>query len=97
MHLDNRINIEPGKPRRGDKVHVEYSGLLMQSGADCVWLHSGIDGWKNQEDTLMARTPHGAFACDIEARGRNEINLCFKDSADNWDNNNGQNWTCTIS
>ncbi|MFY9114078.1 MAG: carbohydrate-binding protein [Dethiobacteria bacterium] len=97
MHLDDRISLEPGNPRRGQKVSVEYQGLLMQSGADSVWMHCGFDGWKNAMDIPMNRSVHGAFACDAKIQGNREMNFCFKDSADNWDNNNGNDWTCKIS
>jgi hypothetical protein len=96
MHHDDRISLEPGTPGKGEKVRIEYRGLLAQSGADSVWLHCGFDGWGNTHDIHMPRTVQGTFSCSAEVQGSREMNLCFKDSADNWDNNNGQNWTVTI-
>lgn len=96
MHLDNRISLEPGTPKKGDQVRVEYRGLLANSGADNVWLHCGVDGWNRTKDIYMPRTPQGTFACTAEAEGARELNFCFKDSANNWDNNNGWNWAVPI-
>ncbi len=96
MHLDDRIALEPGTPRKGQEVRVEYRGLLAQNGADSVWMRCGIDGWHNVEDIPMEQTPEGNFSCITRAEGNQEFNLCFKDSADHWDNNNGENWSFSI-
>lgn len=96
MHLDDRISLEPGTPRKGQELRVEYRGLLAQSGADTVWMHYGNDGWNNVVDLPMHRTPEGSFSCTTRAKGGREINLCFKDSADHWDNNSGENWSFRI-
>lgn len=96
MHLDDRISMEPGSPRKGQKVRIEYRGILMQSGADNLWLHCGFDNWKNEQDIVMDRTAEGTFSCNTSIEGKNEMNFCFKDSANNWDNNNGNDWTCKI-
>ncbi len=96
MHLDDRISMEPGSPRKGQQVRLEYQGLLMHSGADAVWMHYGFDGWKNVRDQVMARSPQGIFHCTAEIIGGREMNFCFKDSAGNWDNNNGQDWLARL-
>ena len=96
MHLDNRISLEPGSLKRGQKVRVEYRGILANEGADNLWMHYGYDGWKNQQDIPMETTPEGTFACQTEINGKKEMNFCFKDSANNFDNNNGHDWSCRI-
>ncbi len=96
MHHDDRISLEPGTPAKGEKVKIEYRGLLAQSGADGVWLHCGFDGWNNTQDIFMPRSNQGTFSCSTEIQGKREMNLCFKDSANHWDNNDGHNWTVTI-
>jgi hypothetical protein len=96
MHLDDRISMEPGTPARGEKVRLEYRGLLANSGADSVWLHCGYDGWNKVSDIPMSRSAYGNFACTAEVQGSKEMNFCFKDSANNWDNNNGWNWSVSV-
>ncbi len=97
MHLDDRISMEPGSPRKGQQARFEYRGLLMRGGADAVWMHYGFDGWKNVRDQKMERGPYGTFHCTAEILGSQEVNFCFKDSANNWDNNSGQNWIARLS
>lgn len=96
MHLDNRIAMEPGSPARGQSVRIEYRGLLAESGADRIWMHCGFDSWSRPENISMVKTPQNSFSCITEVKGSKEMNFCFKDSADNWDNNSGQNWTVPI-
>ncbi len=96
MHLDDRVSLEPGTPKKGQEVRIEYRGLLAQNGADTVWLRYGNDGWEQVTDIPMERTPEGSFSCHTEAKGEREINFCFKDSANHFDNNNGSNWNFMI-
>lgn len=96
MHLDDRISMEPGNPAKGEDVRVEYRGLLAKSGADSVWLHCGFDGWNQVQDIHMNHTPQDSFYCTVKAQGSREMNFCFKDSADHWDNNSGWNWAAQI-
>ncbi|MEW6572548.1 MAG: carbohydrate-binding protein [Bacillota bacterium] len=94
--LDDRVDINPSPAVRGREVLVHYNGLLNKSGADRVFCHYGYDGWKNVSTAEMRREADGSFAVSIPVVGTSEINLCFKDSANNWDNNNGWNWTTDI-
>ncbi len=96
MHLDDRISVEPGSPRRGQSSQINYCGLLVHCGADAVWMHYGFDGWENVQDQQMDRLSHGGFTCTAPVTGSREMNFCFKDSANHWDNNGGSNWTLRI-
>ncbi len=93
---DNRIAIEPAPIRSGDFLNIKYHGILKNSGADAIYLHYGKDGWQNLRTIKMERLPEGIFGAKITAEASKEINFCFKDSANNWDNNNGFNWTCNV-
>lgn len=93
--FDNRISINPDKAKRGRDVEIRYNGLLVNSGADSVYLHYGFDGFNNPRTVSMERKYDG-FYREIPVQGNKEINFCFKDSANNWDNNNGWNWLCSI-
>lgn len=81
-------------PQPGDKLTITYNGLLSKSGATEVWMRTGTGeprDWNHVYDHYMVRTPAG-FECTFDLFGAQNINLCFKDSANNWDNNNGNNW-----
>jgi len=94
MHHD-RVVVNPEVPRRGNEVSINYRGILFENGADALWVHYGFDGWNNVSDLQMQKQWDG-FHCKIKAEGKKDINLCFKDSADHWDNNTGVNWNFPI-
>jgi len=83
------------RPDKND-VTIVYNGLLDNSGASQVYLRTGQGNrWENVYDHRMERTSAG-WEKTIQMEG-NDINFCFKDSASNWDNNNGQNWSFSRS
>ena len=77
-----------------NEVHVTYNGLLAKSGATEVYCHYGSGSsnyWTNVNTVKMDRTSRG-FEKDIKINNSRAF-ICFKDSANNWDNNSGHNWT----
>lgn len=82
----------------GKQIRIRYNGLLNQSGADQVFLHGGFgddNQWQDVKDYLMEKTSEGwEQTIDIQDR---QLNFCFRDNADNWDNNNGVNWIYRIT
>jgi hypothetical protein len=95
--LDNDISWEPTPPRTDDILKIRYHGLLKNSGASEIFLHYGFDGWNQSIDTIkMERMEDGSFRAAVKTAGEHEMNFCFKDSVDNWDNNNGKNWTLQL-
>lgn len=93
---DDRVSWEPSPVRQGDTIHINYQGLLRNSGAAEVFLHYGADGWKNVNSVRMRKMENGVFGVDIEADAGRELNFCFRDNSNNWDNNNGWNWSAEI-
>ncbi|MGE5550494.1 MAG: carbohydrate-binding protein [Bacteroidota bacterium] len=93
MHLfDDRVQVDPEPLKAGGLTKIRYNGLLAKSGADRVYLHYGVDGWKKTTTIPMERIGD-RFEADIKTTASvRQIDFCFKDSADHWDNNNGLNW-----
>jgi len=95
-YKDKGIMINPAVPAKGEAVRILYTGLLSQSGADKVYVHVGFGGnWQSAMDYKMVRTLEG-FVADIPVTTAAPLAMCFKDSAGNWDNNSGQNYTIEI-
>lgn len=82
---------------KGSKTSVNYDGILAEHNADKIYLHYGFDGWNKVNTIQMNKGSEGTFSTEIKVNGKNELNFCFKDSANNWDNNNGSDWTVGIS
>ena len=93
--IDSDISILPDV-KKGSETFISYSGILNNSGADRVYLHYGFDGWSHPDTVAMNKSVSGAFNTEIKVNGKNELNFCFKDSANNWDNNNGSDWKVEI-
>ena len=79
-----------------DTITVKYNGLLAKNGANDMFSVIGYGSNINWEDVNyihMNRTINGDFEANIPIRTGYNLNLAFKDSANNWDNNSGLNYT----
>lgn len=95
---DTRVDVQPDKINAGSKVRINYNGLLAKSGAEKIYLHAGISkgkDWRNVRDIEMHHSGEG-WTTELEVKNADKLNFCFKDSANNWDNNNGHNWSYKI-
>ncbi len=93
------IKVEP-QSTDGKDVKVIYDGLLFKSGAQELYMHTGFGKrhqWENVYDHRMERTGRGWEKTIHIEQNHNQLNFCFKDSASNWDNNNGENWTYAVT
>jgi hypothetical protein len=90
------ISILP-EVKKGSETIISYNGLLSNSGAEKVYLHYGFDGWNNVNTVPMKKSLSGAFNTEVKVNGKDEFNFCFKDSANNWDNNSGSDWKVEIT
>ncbi len=98
VHLfDDRVDVEPQPIKAGGLIKIRYAGLLARSGADQVYLHYGVDGWKKSATVPMQRIGD-RFEAEIKTTASvRQVDFCFKDSADHWDNNSGSNWRVQAS
>ena len=93
------VRVEPEVINPGDKVRVDYNGLLAKSGAHQIYLHNGSsreNNWNDARDVEM-RYEAGRWTTEVEVGDGDKFNFCFKDCADNWDNNGGYNWSYQIN
>lgn len=97
-YMENGIIIKPNVINEGDRVSIVYRGLLSQSGADSVYAHIGFgDGpnWQYTSFVKMDSTSEG-FETTVKVNQQSNLNIAFKDSANNWDNNNGNNYVFNV-
>lgn len=92
----NGISISPTIPSAGEKVKLTYDGLLSKSGATDLSVRVGFGSdWHSLGEYHMTRTTDG-FTANIPVAEAETMNVCFKDCANNWDNNSGFNYTFEI-
>ena len=66
------------------------------STSEEVFVHYGFGmQWNELEDIEMEKTELG-FQCEIDIKEYESLNLCFRNSNDEWDNNEGQNYIFPI-
>lgn len=96
MELVKNIFFNTDKIMQGSKVKISYVGYLFQNGSKEVYLHYGFGmNWDNIGDIKMEKTELG-FQCEIDILDADTLNLCFRNNADLWDNNFGQNFSFLI-
>ena len=93
---NEKIEVKPNILKKGDKACINYKGSLTENGAGKIYMHYGYDGWNNISDIPMKRQEDGSFKAEVKAVGRDEIDLCFKDDKNCWDNNNGADFRVPI-
>lgn len=84
----------------GNSIKLIYNGLLAKSGATQVYAVIGYgnnNNWENVEYHQMNNTLTNTFEVNVPVKMTGNLNVCFKDSANNWDNNSGMNYTFTSS
>ncbi len=92
------IAVDPIPITADQEMTILYNGLLAGCGADGVYLHCGYgssNNWSNIEDIKMEWTQRG-WVKTFKPKDDSRLNFCFKDSASNWDNNNGINWSVEV-
>lgn len=98
VEVEGGITVSPVPLTMGERVTVKYQGLLAQSGAEQLYLHKGYGpghSWSSIEDLPMQKN-NGVWEVQFVADNASRLNFCFKDNAENWDNNNGRNWSLEI-
>ncbi len=91
---DNGITVSPTPITAGERVEIKYNGLLSKSGADQVYLHAGFglnNHWENVMDIKMGKEGDN-WKTDCAVKTDKRFYFCFRDTANNWDNNQGTNW-----
>ena len=96
MELVKNIFFNTDKIVENSKLKISYVGSLYQNNSEDVFIHYGFGlQWDNLSDIKMNKTELG-FQCEIEIGESESLNLCFRNSNNEWDNNNGENYVFQI-
>lgn len=91
------IYLDPVPVTLGDELKIKYKGLLVNSGTNKIFLHAGYgNSWSREMDLPMKKTRDGGWSIAIPIEEPSSFNFCFRDDAQNWDNNQGKNWTYQV-
>lgn len=96
MELVKNIFFNTDKLIENTTVKISYTGKLFQDGSEEVFVHYGFgNNWNNLNEIEMEKTELG-FQAEIELVSDETLNLCFRNSNNEWDNNEGQNFIFPI-
>lgn len=96
-YTDYGVSISKPSINVGDKVTISYDGLLAKSGADTIYTHIGYGDTWEKKDFIRMDNEEGIFKAAIEVANAGSLNISFKDSADNWDNNSAENYSFKVA
>lgn len=95
MDFTKNINFNVNNLIKDQGFTLTYNGPLAKNSKD-VYIHFGFDSaWKNTCHMKMEKADNG-YAINIVPQDYSSLNFCFVDSNNNWDNNNGENYSAEI-
>ena len=96
MELVKNIFFNTDKLIENNTVKISYTGELFQGNFEDVFVHYGFgNSWDNLNEIKMEKTELG-FQAEIKLISSDTLNLCFRNSNNEWDNNDGQNYIFPI-
>lgn len=97
LYEDNGVEVSKTPISVGDEVTLLYSGLLAKSGAEMVYAHIGYgDNWEEKAFIPMQKD-NDVFKATIKVNHPDSLNIAFKDSGENWDNNSHSNYSFKVA
>ena len=92
MELMKNIFFNTDKLIENSNVKISYTGKFFQDGSEEVYIHYGFGlNWENVNDIKMEKTELG-FQAELNLASGDTFNFCFRNNANEWDNNEGQNY-----
>ena len=96
MELVKNIFFNTDKLIENSTVKISYTGSLFQNNSEKVFIHYGFgNNWDNLTEAEMTKTELG-FQAEITLNSIEPLNLCFRNSNNEWDNNFSNNYTFEI-
>lgn len=96
MELSKNIFFNTDKLIENSTVKISYTGKFFQDDSENVFLHYGFgQNWDNVNELQMEKTELG-FQTEVNLLEGETFNLCFKNGNNEWDNNEGQNYSFPI-
>ena len=96
MELVKNIFFNTDKLVENSLVKISYTGKLFENNSEKVFVHYGFgNSWDNLNEVEMNKTELG-FQAEIKIIGTDNLNLCFRSGENEWDNNDGKNYSFEV-
>lgn len=96
MELVKNIFFNTDKLLENTSIKVSYTGSLFQNNSEEIYIHYGFnEDWKDVNEIKMEKTDLG-FQAELYLPEYQTLNLCFRNSNNEWDNNQNCNYSFPI-
>ena len=91
------IFMEPVPITLGEEDRIKYKSFLIERNVGKVYIHAGYGpDWEKPIDLPMRKGRDGSWSVTLNVDQPSNFNFCFRDEAENWDNNYGRNWSYQV-
>ncbi len=98
MPVEETVYFDTDTLVAGKTEKLIYKGALAINGAEEIYVHYGYGLlWENLQEVKLEKVADGTFEAEITLIGADSINFCFRDSNNNWDNNETKNYAYPIA
>jgi len=96
MELLKNIFFNTDKLVQNATIKITYSGILFENNSGDVFIHYGFGAnWENVNEIKMDKTDLG-FQVELTLPETDLLNFCFRNSQNDWDNNQNCNYIFSI-
>lgn len=96
MELVKNIFFNTDKLIQNSNVKISYTGELFANNSQEVFIHYGFgSNWENINEIKMNKTELG-FQAEINLPETDILNFCFRNSQNEWDNNQNKNYSFNV-
>ena len=96
MELVKNVFFNTDKLIENTTIKISYTGTFFENNSEKVFIHYGFgENWQDVAEKEMEKTELG-FQAEIELPESDFLKFCFKNESDEWDNNNGQDYSFQI-
>ena len=97
MTMQGVVSFDTDNLVEGRTVKLIYNGPLLENGAKEVYVHFGFGLlWNNLQEIKLDKVDNH-FETEISLISCDDINFCFRDENNNWDNNDAKNYSAPIA
>lgn len=97
MTMEGTVFFDTDNLIEGKTTKLTYNGILAQNGANEIYVHFGFGLlWDNLQEIKLDKVDDH-FETEITLTSCEDINFCFRDENNNWDNNDTKNYCASIS
>lgn len=98
MPIEESVYFDTTNLIEGRTAKLTYKGTLTSTGAEEIYVHYGFGLlWENLQEIKLDKVADNTYETTINLVSSDSINFCFRDSNNNWDNNEAKNYTMPIS